>query len=154
MDMEMMAVTASMNALADLLEGTDPKEQVRVAYHAMIGAGAKAIEAAAQAGSMAGWDTVIGIFDPDDVEGGARRIGVAIDVEHSILLQFGRLWLGPQSRKAVLVPRGRDDRWGHYEFEGSRIVHRCGWPAKDLARGIERAGVRLAELTIQHALAA
>ena len=70
-----------------------------------------------------------------------------------IRLQFGQLWMAPGADRALVGPRGVGRRYGHYACEQGRFVQRDGWPAKDLARGTERAEARLAELTIEFALA-
>jgi len=147
------AVYASMNALADLLEGPENAGKTRIAYHAFIGADVRAFEIACLATGDLGFDGVIGILDPADIEGGVRKVGVALHLGYAVRLQFGRLWLAPGAARAVVVSKGGGKRYGHFAFEDGRFVHRRGWPTQDLARGTERAERRLAELTIQHALA-
>lgn len=90
-------------------------------------------------------DVVVLLFHAAGEEGPAA-IGVAVTDGALIKLQFGTLWLTPDGRRAVLVPRGCGKRFGHYAIEKGRVVCRAGWPARDLARGTARAARRLREL--------
>lgn len=147
-------VDTHMHALADLLEGTGSRRRTQVVYQGFIGDEPELIKLASQASAAAGLDAVIAVFDPEDMAGGPCRTGIAMGLHDCVRLQFGQLWLAANGRRALLIPRAVDDRFGHYRFvrEQGRFVRLAGHPAKNLERGIERAAARLAELTIARAL--
>ena len=153
MQIDTTTTQASMRALIVLLEGREEAARNTAFYHSYVGFDPLLVQAATQATISLGRDAIMAIFDPADVAGGPKRIGVALDLGEMIRLQFGRLWMAPGAERAMVVPRGVGRRHGHYACERGRFVRRAGWPAKDLARGTERAEARLAELTIEFALA-
>jgi hypothetical protein len=153
MKIEDLSTQASMRALIVLLEGREQAVQNTAFYHAYVGFNPALVEAACQATISLGRDAIMAIFDPLDVAGGPMRIGVALDMGSLIRLQFGRLWIAPSAERAMIVPDGVGKRYGHFVCENGRFVRREGRPAKDLTRGTERAEARLAELTIEFALA-
>jgi hypothetical protein len=153
MEAVMNAMKPSIRALARLMEGAEePGVRIKVDYLAFAVPDVRLIEHACQVSIAQGRDAVVALFDPDDIEGGVKHIGVALDRGSTIKLQFGRLWMARHSDRAVLVPRNVGKGHGHFAFQRGRYVNRPGWPLAELARGTERAEARLAELTCAHAL--
>jgi hypothetical protein len=152
MQIDKINTQASMRALIVLLEGREEAARNTTVYHSCIGFNPMLVQAACQATIALGREAIVAVFDPEDVAGGPKKIGVALDMGALIRLQFGQLWMAPGAEQAVIIPRGIGRRYGHFACLDGRFVQRAGWPVNDLGRGTEQAEARLAKLTIEFAL--
>lgn len=137
-----------MEALISLLEGEDSDRSAPVLYTSFLGCDDRRIIQMCQVATASDRQAVICIFDPTD-PAGPMHVGVAMTDGEMIKLQFGQLWLKKGAKRALLVPRGVDESFGHYAFDGRRFINKERWPAKDLTAGTNRASARLATLTAQ-----
>ncbi len=132
-------------AVRDVFDGLDDGTRSRISFVGRPDVGRDEFSVAlAQTALGQGIDVVAPVFRARDGE--ASPIGYEVlKLEDNVAYLYGEcvLWSGDSAGNAVLVPPFIDVGAKHFVAAGGRLEIRDGWPADDLAEGMQRAAERV-----------
>lgn len=140
-----LVMAGTMRALAIAFEGGAGNSS-QILYQAVVGWNTDSVGERCRFIDASNCDGVFALFDPARIEKGPVSVGICIRDGEQVRLELGTLWQGLDKDRTMLVTaKGRSSLF----VEHGRFTERPGSPAKDLARGRERARRRVAILAAE-----